>query len=122
MDALNTQKEIVLEVREQGADYVLALKDNHPHLRAEVEGIFEAVRNQSPADQSVSRAETKEQGHGRTERRRGWSVAAPNWLTGYDQWQNLNSLVSGLARKPPRTRSTTAMAFHNAKRLACCEA
>ncbi len=93
MDALNTQKEIAQEIREQGADYILALKDNHPHLRAEVEGVFEAVVNQSSDDQAVSKAESHEQGHGRRETRRGWSVAAPKWLTGYDQWQDLKSLV-----------------------------
>jgi len=93
IDAMGTQKEIAKQICEQGADYVLALKDNHPHLRAEVEGVFEAVLNQSPDDQAVSKAESHEQGHGRTETRRGWSVAAPKWLTGYDQWQDLKSLV-----------------------------
>jgi predicted transposase YbfD/YdcC len=107
MDALNTQKEIAREVREQGADYVLALKDNHPHLRAEVEGVFEAVLNQSQADQSVSRAESGEQGHGRTETRRGWSVAAPKWLTGYDQWQDLKSLVLIESTRTIKDQTTT---------------
>jgi len=107
MDALNTQKEIVQEVREQGADYVLALKDNHPHLRAEVEGVFEAVLNQSPADQAISKAESSEQGHGRTETRRGWSVAAPKWLTGYDQWQDLNSLILIESTRTIKDQTTT---------------
>src|SRR5262245_15300135 len=82
MDALNTQKEIAEEIREQGADYVLALKGNHPHLHAEVEGIFEAVRDQSATDQSISASETIENGHGRGETRRCWSVEASEWLTG----------------------------------------
>jgi len=43
-DAINTQKETAQVVRQQEADYVLALKENHPNLYAEVEGIFEAVQ------------------------------------------------------------------------------
>ena len=106
-DALNTQKEIVDEIRRQGANYVLALKDNHPHLRAEVEGIFEAVRHHSSADRRVSKAQTEEQGHGRTERRRGWSVEAPHWLTGYDQWRDLNSLVLIESTRRIKDQTTT---------------
>jgi predicted transposase YbfD/YdcC len=58
-----------------------------------VEGVFEGVLNQSPDDQAVSKAESHEQGHGRIETCRGWSAAAPKWLTGYDQWQDLKSLI-----------------------------
>lgn len=42
IDAMGTQKEIAAEIREKEADYVLALKNNQPSLRAEVEGVFEA--------------------------------------------------------------------------------
>jgi predicted transposase YbfD/YdcC len=42
IDAMGTRKEIAEQIREQVADYVLALKDNQPNLRAGVEGIFEA--------------------------------------------------------------------------------
>jgi predicted transposase YbfD/YdcC len=111
MDALNTQKEIVQEIREQGADYVLALKDNHPYLRAEVEGIFEAVRHQLPDEAKVSSAEIKEQGHGRTEIRRGWSVAAPHWLTGSDQWRDLNSLILIESTRTIKDQTTTELRY-----------
>lgn len=35
------------------ADYVMALKGNHPNLQAEVIGIFEAVRQAGPADNAI---------------------------------------------------------------------
>ncbi len=34
-DALNSQKNIAAKIREQGGDYVLALKENHRHLFVE---------------------------------------------------------------------------------------
>lgn len=44
VDALNTQTAIAKETRARGADYVLALKDNHPQLRAAVAQLCAAVR------------------------------------------------------------------------------
>ena len=92
-DALNTQKETVHEIREQGADYLLPVKENHPYLQAEIKGVFEAVLNGTASLNPISTAETQDQGHGRIETRRGWSVPAPEWLTGFDQWRDLKSLT-----------------------------
>lgn len=36
MDAMGTQKPVAEQIIEQGGDYVLALKDNHPHFYADV--------------------------------------------------------------------------------------
>jgi predicted transposase YbfD/YdcC len=41
IDAMGCQKEIAQTITEQGADYVLALKDNHPTLHGEVQLLFE---------------------------------------------------------------------------------
>jgi len=112
MDALNTQKEIAEEIRQQGADYVLALKENHPNLHAEVEGIFEAVRDQAATDSSISAGETTESGHGRIETRRCWSVEAPEWLTGFDRWRDLKSLILIEATRVIKDRSTTELRYY----------
>jgi predicted transposase YbfD/YdcC len=70
VDALNTQKETVQEIREQSADYVCALKENHPILHAEIKVIFQAVREDENADGSISVTEIIEKNHGRRETRR----------------------------------------------------
>jgi hypothetical protein len=45
---MNTsQREIANEVRERGDDYFLALKESPPNHHDEVEGVFEAIRDQS---------------------------------------------------------------------------
>lgn len=93
LDALNTQKDIVQEIRAQEADYVVALKANHPTLHAEVTGIFAAVREYDNADGSVKFTETSEHHHGRTEIRRCWSIEAPDYLTGFSEWRDLTSLL-----------------------------
>src|SRR5215813_2190074 len=44
IDAMGCQKEIAKTITEQGAEYVLALKDNHPTLHGEVQLFFEDVK------------------------------------------------------------------------------
>lgn len=100
IDAMGTQKEIAEGIRQKGADYVLALKDNQPHLRAEVEGIFEAEcaaqqKEETPESgvKAVAVYETSESGHGRRETRRVLSLEAPEWLRHKEQWRDLTSLM-----------------------------
>jgi predicted transposase YbfD/YdcC len=40
IDAMGFQKEIALQIIEQGADYVLALKENQPSLHQDIKSIF----------------------------------------------------------------------------------
>lgn len=112
VDALNTQKEIANEIREQGADYVMALKENHPTLCNEVKGIFEAVREDDNADGLISITESVETNHGRTETRRCWSVEAPNWITGFEQWRDRQSLILVEATREIKEQQTTELRYY----------
>jgi len=91
---------------------VLALKENHPNLHAEVKGIFEAVRNIKAPDRPIKPIETIEKGHGRTETRRCWSIEAPDWLMGFDQWRDLNSLILVEARREIKDQQTTELRYY----------
>ena len=112
VDALNTQKEIANEIREQEADYVLALKKNHPKLHSEVEGIFEAVLKDDNADGAIKTTESIENNHGRTETRRCWSIEAPDWITGFDEWRDLKSLILVEATREIKERQTTELRYY----------
>ena len=82
IDAMGCQKAIAQTIIEGEADYVLALKENHPTLHEEVQWWL---------DTEVARArlpvlETVEKDHGRIEIRRtalsstiGWLEAKPDW-------------------------------------------
>ncbi len=63
-DALNTQKTFAKEIISGGADYILALKSNHPTLFEYVKGLFEM--NAKPM---LSIPAQVELGHGRIETR-----------------------------------------------------
>jgi len=86
-DALNCQKEIAATIVEQGADYVLALKENHPNLYADVELYFNTL--------SLGRQSTEvevEKGHGRIETRRYSLNTEIKWLAQKSDWKNLNGI------------------------------
>jgi predicted transposase YbfD/YdcC len=112
VDALNTQKEIAREVREQGADYVMALKENHPTLHNEVTGIFEAVREDPNLDEEVQVTESIETGHGRKENRRCWSIKAPDWITGFSEWRDLESLILVESTREIKEQCTTELRYY----------
>lgn len=92
VDALNTQKEIARQIREQGAEYVLALKGNHGALYNAVENLFAAVDEGRTWNVPTSEHQTVDGDHGRIETRRYISVAALDWLPEKDQWRDLQSV------------------------------
>ena len=74
LDALNTQKEIAAEIREQEADYVLALKANHGKMHKEVGEFFRAVREDRTYGFEISTHKTVDGEHGPIEERKYWQV------------------------------------------------
>jgi len=92
VDALNTQKDIAVEIRNQGADYVLALKGNHSTLRKEVELFFKDVKEDRTYGFEISTHQTVDGEHGRIETRKYWHVNAPDHLSGKSEWKDLASL------------------------------
>lgn len=121
IDAMGTQKEIAELICEKGADYVLALKDNQPNLKAEVEGIFAAEcaaqkEEQKSKKQSSPKAadvfETSESGHGRVETRRVYSLEAPEWLRDKEQWSRLSSLIMVEARRELNDQTSTERRYY----------
>lgn len=75
IDAMGCQTEIAEKIRDKGADYLLALKDNWPALAEEVRRYFDTV----PAGELASH-ETTDGDHGRIEIRRHWVSRDVAWI------------------------------------------
>ena len=78
IDAIATNAGIAAAITSQGADYLLAVKDNQPKLRAELEAAF------AFADAATDALETcvdTDKGHGRVEERRTVVLRETGWLT-----------------------------------------
>jgi predicted transposase YbfD/YdcC len=76
IDAMGCQKEIAKTITEQGAAYVLALKDNHPTLHSEVQRLFEDVKADRLDHITSARHTTIDADHGRLETRHSWITSA----------------------------------------------
>jgi predicted transposase YbfD/YdcC len=92
IDAMGCQKEIAKTMTERGADYVLALKDNHPTLAEEVTLFLNDARDTGFADITHAYHETVDGDHGRIETRRYWLTSEIAWLGAQASWANLQSV------------------------------
>jgi predicted transposase YbfD/YdcC len=95
IDAMGTQNEIAHRIQALGADYVLALKANHPTLYAQVEQWFETADAQNFEGIKYSYDVRVESGHHRQEKRQVWavSIAQMGDLYKQSQWSGLQTLV-----------------------------
>ena len=93
IDAMGCQKEIARTIREQGADYMLALKGNHEHLFERVKAFFDEARADLMKGPDIRYHREWDGGHGRTECRRCWATSDLSWLEGREEWKDLKSVV-----------------------------
>lgn len=95
IDAMGTQTDIVEQIRHKQADYVLALKGNHPTLYAQVKNWFEMAQTHHFEGIQVSYDQRLEKGHHRLEKRQVWAVPleAFGGLYQQEQWLGLKTIV-----------------------------
>ena len=99
IDAMGCQKDIAKTMTEQGADDVLALKDNHPTLAEAVTVFLNDARATGFADIAHAYHETVDGDHGRIETRRYWITSEIEWLGAKASWSNLPSVGMVEARR-----------------------
>jgi predicted transposase YbfD/YdcC len=93
IDAMGCQTEIAAKIREAGADYVLALKDNHPTLHADVAEYFDWIETEQPKNEQIDHYKSKpEKGHGRIETREILTAHA-DWLESKEDWADIQTLI-----------------------------
>lgn len=88
IDAMGTQKKIAQTIIENGADYVLALKENHKTLYSNTSAFFEDMH-----DQPISSHQTIDADHGRIETRKYWITSDIDWLQGKELWPGIKSIA-----------------------------
>ena len=99
IDAQGCQHAIATHLVNDGADYVLALKENQPSLLAAVTTAFADARASADtalAPATLDRFETVEQSHGRQETRSVWVLSDPALMSYLDptgRWPHLTSVA-----------------------------
>lgn len=86
IDAMGCQTKIADKIIEQGADYILMVKDNQPELKEQVEKVFKI---QKPTMVDIE----EDLGHGRIEKRTCGIIINLDFLDDQNHWRNLNSII-----------------------------
>jgi predicted transposase YbfD/YdcC len=94
IDAMGCQKAIAKTIVEAGADYILAVKENHPKLHTAAEVAF----TDEPGDEALSIVDDEhgtegKKAHGRVERRRVRVTRRIDWIDDIEAWKGAKSLV-----------------------------
>ena len=95
IDAMGCQSEIARTIREKDADYVLAVKENQPSLRRELEETFAMVCEKASPEPYLDHCQTVEKGHGRIETRNYWTLSSPEdiaYINREAKWDGLRSI------------------------------
>jgi predicted transposase YbfD/YdcC len=93
IDALGCQTEIVEGIRDQEGHYLLAVKDNQPTLRADLQQVFEDALNTDFADVGHDTHTSKEAAHGRLTERTYDAIEIPRDHPQRERWRDLRTLV-----------------------------
>jgi predicted transposase YbfD/YdcC len=92
IDAMGCQKEIAQKIVDQGADYVLAVKENQPKLHEAVTEFFKDQLENDFVETKCRTRTTKEKGHGRKETRSYYVAPLPEDFSLQEQWPTLKAL------------------------------
>jgi predicted transposase YbfD/YdcC len=117
IDALGCQKEIAAQIRDQGGHYVLAVKENQPHLYEDIERFWHQQLDAEWAA-AASVAQTQEVSHGRAEDRYCWVFPAGAWLRDQLQWKDLKTVVVVVTERAVGESSHSDCRYYIASRQA----
>ena len=93
IDAMGCQKEIAAQIRDQGGDYVLSVKDNQPHLLEDIQECFINALDTDFAGLEHSQHEECWSGHGRQEKHSVHTILNPEGIRDQASWKDLKAIT-----------------------------
>lgn len=113
-DAMSCQKEIVKQIVDKKADYIIAVKDNQKNLRQDI-----AYEFRTHAQIEVH--QTMEKEHGRIETRTCQVISQLKELEGKENWSGLTSIIKITAIREIKGKRTEEERFYIASQLGTAE-
>jgi predicted transposase YbfD/YdcC len=103
IDAIGCQTEIAHQIVTAKADYVLAVKENQPHLSEDITYLFDLyLKADNPMSYFSDYQKTVDKDHGRIEIRQCWTLPATRYLSSVrrlDEWEKIRSLAMILSER-----------------------
>jgi predicted transposase YbfD/YdcC len=107
IDAMGCQKDIAQKIVEQGGHYALTVKDNHPHLLADIQQVFTQALDSDFAGLEHDTYETCESGHGRDEYRSYTVLHSTAGIRQADDWADLTTIGMCYSKRTVKGKTTT---------------
>lgn len=108
IDAMGCQKSVAQAIVRERADYVLALKENHPQLHEDVS----LWLHDCDAQGDVKQVQSLEKDHGRIETRRVVVSDELDWLDARQQWAGLKSVAMIESTRETKNRVSTERRYY----------
>lgn len=99
IDAMGCQKEIAAEIIAQKGEYLLAVKDNQPHLARDIEQTFDTVLEHGEPGVDFTESQTVEAGHGRQETRTCCVITNPSGIRDAGLWAKLTAICMVISER-----------------------
>jgi len=110
LDAAGCQKAIARQIRDQGGDYLLAVKGNQPALHAAIERVFAAACEADFEGVAYDGHESDGSGHGRREERYVTVIADPEGLPA--EWPDVAAVVQVNRERTVGGRTATSTHYY----------
>src|SRR6185437_1688070 len=99
IDAMGCQKEIAADIVSGGGQYVLAVKENQPHLYEVIERAFEGALERGEPGVDFTECQTEEVRSGRQETRSCCVITAPEGIRDAGLWAGLRAVVMVISQR-----------------------
>jgi len=99
IDAMGCQKEIAAEIIDGGGQYVLAVKENQPHLYEDIERAFDEVLDRGEPGVDFIECQTEEVRGGRRETRTCCVITEPGGIRDARLWVGLTAIVMVISHR-----------------------
>lgn len=115
IDAMGCQTALAEQIVKQKADYVLAVKDNQPHLHEDMALFFRLTEQNDFQKVESGYARTVNKGHGRLEIRECRTIAGQEslqFLRDYDRWPGLRTLAKVTSQRQVNGQTATETRYY----------
>jgi predicted transposase YbfD/YdcC len=99
IDAMGCQKEIAADIVGGGGDYVLAVKENQPHLYEDIARAFDEALDRGSPGVDFTECQTEAVGNGRQETRSCCVITAPAGIRNAGLWVGLTAIVMVISHR-----------------------
>lgn len=99
IDAMGCQKDIAAKIVGGGGQYALAVKENQPHLYADIERAFDAALDQGEPGVDFTECQTEGPRKGRQETRTCCVITNPKGIRDAGLWTGLTAIVMVISER-----------------------